>query len=69
MYTYLPKKVGVRRRLASPLTSYSFPQAKQRKENERENTDGVSCQVNFPQNTTLKVSVLKTLHDKGKIKN
>ena len=25
--------------------------------------------VNFPQNTTLKVSVLKTESDKGKIKN
>lgn len=59
MSDYLPKKVGVRQKVASPLISYSFPHAKLWKENKRENSNGIDGEANYFKSTTLQVSVLK----------
>lgn len=60
MSDYLPKKVGVRKKVASPLISYSFPHTKLWKENKRENSNGIDGEANCFESTTLKVSVLKS---------
>lgn len=66
MYTCLPKKVGVRRDYFS-FNVLLFSTNNQRKENERKILMAFPVKLTFPK-ILHKVSVLKTLHDKGKIK-